>query len=41
MFGISIDVVMLVCLGMLVGGSWHISRQLDKIIDLLSSILLK
>jgi hypothetical protein len=41
MFGISHDVLMLILVGMLVGGSWHISRQLDKIIDLLGSILLK
>ncbi len=41
MFGISHDVLLLILVGMLVGGSWHISRQLDKIIGLLESILLK
>jgi len=35
MFGISHDVLMLILVGMLVGGSWHISRQLDKIREIL------
>jgi hypothetical protein len=41
MFGISFEVAMIFLVAGIIGGLWHISTQLSKIVDLLHSILTK
>ncbi len=41
MFGITFETALIVLVAGIIGGLWHISTQLSKIVDLLHSILIK